>query len=268
MDERLKLNLERWNEMVAVHANSPGYRLAEFRRGANVLTPLERAEVGDVRGKSLLHLQCHFGIDTLSWARLGAQATGLDFSDQAIKLARSLSAELNIPARFVCSDVYDARGTLGEKFDIVFTSYGALCWLPDLKRWGEIAAHFVKPGGFFYIAEFHPLTQTFYNEADATELKPRFSYFDTTMKEFPGGEPDYSSKSATIAHGSHEWIYTTAGVVNALIEAGLVIEFLREHAVCCFRFFPFMEQGADGWWRIAGDPIPLTLSIKARKPKL
>jgi len=123
-----------------------------FRNGEVHLYPIEIEEVGDVRGKSLLHLQCHFGMDTMSWARLGADVTGLDFSDNAIETARQISAELEIPARFVCSNIYDAPNVLSEKFDIVFTSYGALCWLPDLKKWGEVVAHFVKPGGIFYIA--------------------------------------------------------------------------------------------------------------------
>src|ERR1700730_13035409 len=125
MDRRLKLNLDCWNEMVPVHANSPGYRLNEFRNGGIHLYPIEREELGDVKGKSLLHLQCHFGLDTLSWARLGATVTGLDFSDRAIELARSLSTELKIPATFVCSDIYGAATTLRGEFDVVFTSYGA-----------------------------------------------------------------------------------------------------------------------------------------------
>jgi 2-polyprenyl-3-methyl-5-hydroxy-6-metoxy-1,4-benzoquinol methylase len=137
MDERLKTNLALWNDMVPVHVNSSGYRLDEFRNGEVHLYPIEIEEVGDVRGKSLLHLQCHFGMDTMSWARLGANVTGLDFSDKAIETARAISADLKIPARFLCSNIYDAANVLNEKFDIVFTSYGALCWLPDLKKWAK-----------------------------------------------------------------------------------------------------------------------------------
>src|SRR5271155_2557872 len=171
MDERLKANLDAWNQMARIHAASRGYRLAELKAGENVLKPIELREVGDVRGKSLLHMQCHFGLDTMSWARLGAKVTGIDFSDRAIALARSLSAELKIPARFIHSNICDAPAALHEQFDIVFTSYGALCWLPDIKRWATIAADFVKPGGFFYIAEFHPLTQMADNRAGTTKLE-------------------------------------------------------------------------------------------------
>lgn len=264
MDERTKINLSNWNERVPVHVNSAEYRVQEFRNGELHLYPIEREEVGNVRGKSLLHLQCHFGMDTMSWARLGATVAGLDFSDQAIAAARKLSAELKIPATFVCSDIYDAPKVLKEQFDIVFTSYGALCWLPDLKRWAQVAARFVKPGGVFYISEFHPLTQCFDTD-NPTELKSRISYFETAQQNFPPG-PDYSDNSVTLSHGTHEWMYTTGGVVTALIEAGLQIEFVHEHPVCCFSIFPFMHKGADGWWRIKGDPIPLTLSIRAHKP--
>src|SRR5277367_4442022 len=135
MDERLKANLEAWNQMARIHAGSRGYKLAEFKAGQNVLKPIELREVGDVRGKSLLHLQCHFGLDTLSWARLGATVTGLDFSDKAIELARALSCELSIPAEFVQASVYDAATAVAGEFDIVFSSYGAITWLPELGPW-------------------------------------------------------------------------------------------------------------------------------------
>ena len=198
MDERLKVNLDAWNQMARIHASSRGYRLAEFKAGQNVLKPIELREIGDVRGKSLLHMQCHFGLDTMSWARMGAKVTGVDFSDEAIKLARSISGELKIPARFVQSNIYDAPDVVHEQFDIVFTSYGALCWLPDITRWAEVAASFVKPGGFFYMAEFHPLTQMSRNDAGATKLEFEISYFHTAMREDPPG-PDYSDNTKIVS---------------------------------------------------------------------
>jgi SAM-dependent methyltransferase len=263
VDERLKTNLAHWNDSVAIHERSAMYRLEEFKQGRISLRSIEREEVGDVRGKSLLHLQCHFGLDTLSWARLGAHVTGLDFSDKATALARELAAELKLDARFVCAPIEDAPRVLDDQFDIVFTSYGALCWLPSVAEWAKVAAHFVKPGGVFYIAEFHPMTQCFDND-NPRELKSRISYFETRMQEFPPGL-DYSDRVTTHQHGSHEWMYTTSGVVSALIDAGLRIEFLHEFPLCMFKFFPFMESDGDGWWRIKGDPIPLLFSIKARK---
>src|SRR5271154_4600307 len=181
MDERLKANLDAWNQMAGIHAASRGYRLAEFKAGENVLKPIELREVGDVRGKSLLHLQCHFGLDTMSWARLGAEVTGLDFSDEAIKLARSLSDELRIPARFICADIYDTASVIDDTFDVVFTSYGAITWLPDLRRWAQIIAHTLKPGGFFYIADLHPFASIFNNEDHASTLAIQYPYFHQEM---------------------------------------------------------------------------------------
>ncbi|MFZ0680164.1 class I SAM-dependent methyltransferase [Candidatus Binatus sp.] len=264
MDERLKANLDAWNMMAGIHAASREYRLAEFKAGENVLKPIELREVGDVRGKSLLHMQCHFGLDTMSWARMGANVTGIDFSDKAIALARSISAELKIPVRFLQSNIYDAPDVLHDQFDIVFTSYGALCWLPDLKRWAEIAASFVKPGGFFYMAEFHPLTQMSANHAGTTKLEFVISYFHTAMREDPPG-PDYSDRTK-IVPATHEWMYRLGDVASALAAAGLRIEYLHEFAGCIYQHFPFMQQENDGLWHIEGDPIPTIFSIKAIKP--
>ena len=144
MEEYLKKNLDMWNDWAPLHAESEFYDVEGFKNGRNSLDSIELEEVGDVTGKSLLHLQCHFGMDTLSWARLGARVTGVDFSDKAIDIARSLSTELGIEADFICSSVYDLRKNLDGKFDIVYTSAGVLCWLPDLKQWAEIINHFPK----------------------------------------------------------------------------------------------------------------------------
>ena len=188
MDERLKTNLAKWNALVPVHARSKMYDVAGFKAGRISLHELELAEVGDVRGKSLLHLQCHFGHDTMSWARLGAEVTGLDFSDEAIKLARSLIDELKIPARFICADIYDTGAVLGDQFDVVFTSYGAITWLPDMQRWAQIIAQSLKPGGFFYIADEHPFASIFNHRDDASTLTIQYRYFCEDMILSPSGQ--------------------------------------------------------------------------------
>ena len=149
----MESNRRSWNERTPVHARSDFYGIERFKAGATSLLSVELEEMGDVQGKSLLHLQCHFGMDTLSWARLGANVTGADFSDEAIDLARSLSGELGIEAEFVLSNVYSLPDVLEAQYDIVFTSYGVLVWLPDLKPWAEVVAHFLRPGGFFYIVD-------------------------------------------------------------------------------------------------------------------
>ncbi|MFW6115486.1 MAG: class I SAM-dependent methyltransferase [Chloroflexota bacterium] len=274
MSEHAQTNRAWWDERVSLHADSAFYDVKAFKDGDLTLMDLERSELGDVAGRSLLHLQCHFGLDTLSWARLGAQVTGVDFSEEGIALARSLSEDLGIEAAFVCSDVYELPAMLSGEFDIVFTSYGVLCWLPDLVRWAEAIAHFLAPGGTFYIAETHPFALVFYDEEDAEDLQVHYPYFQ-------GPEPmrfeDAGSYAEPMAESTHrvtyEWTHTLGDVVNALISAGLQIEFLHEFPYACCRMLPFMEQDEDGWWRLtppdgsawAGDGVPLTFSLKARK---
>lgn len=168
MVDYLRINQANWDARVPVHLDSDFYDVAGFKAGGSALRPFELAEVGDVAGRSLAHLQCHLGLDTLSWARLGAEVTGLDFSGAAIEQARSIAAECGLPARFVTADVYDAPRALGETYDIVYTGVGALVWLPDLTRWAEAVAALLNPGGFLYLAEFHPFTNVLDDDTGAT----------------------------------------------------------------------------------------------------
>lgn len=274
MSKHLDTNQAWWDERVSLHAGSAFYDVQAFKDGELTLMDLERRELGDVAGKSLLHLQCHFGLDTLSWARLGAEVTGVDFSAEGIALARSLSAELSIPATFVRSDIYDLPRVLSGPFDIVFTSYGVLCWLPDLVGWAEVIAHFLAPGGTFYIAETHPFALVFYDEEDAGDLQVHYPYFHgpgPMRFEVAGSyaEPEAEATNRV----TYEWTHTLGGIVNALISTGLEIQFLHEFPHACYEMLPFMEQDADGWWRLtppdgstwAQDAIPLTFSLRARK---
>src|SRR3990172_2573466 len=180
MDEHFETNRDFWDEVVGVHVRSTGphaYNVDAFKGGQTALHAIELKEVGDVVDKDLLHLQCHFGMDTLSWARLGARVTGVDFSEKGIDQARTLASELRIDARFVLSNLYDTRTSLEGEFDIVFTSYGALNWLPDLSEWGRIISHYLRPGGFFYIIEAHPFPQVFDDRKKATDLRVSESYW-------------------------------------------------------------------------------------------
>ena len=162
MEEKfLQVNKARWDELVDIHAESDFYDVQGFLGGMNRLRDYEMADIGDVTGKRLLHLQCHFGLDTLCWARLGAIATGADFSEKAIERARALAQEANLDATFVLSDVDTLPDHLDGKFDIVYTSRGVINWLPDITRWGQVIEHFLEPGGFVYITEGHPVLQVF-----------------------------------------------------------------------------------------------------------
>jgi SAM-dependent methyltransferase len=178
MPEWLRLNRMNWDERAGIHAASKFYGVQEFQVRRSTLRSFERGEVGDVTGLSLLHLQCHLGQDTLSWAWLGAHVVGLDFSEPAIRTARQLAEEVELAgrSRFVVSDVYDAATALqGDRFDIVYTGLGALVWLPDLVRWAKVVASLLNPGGFLYLVEFHPLSDMLGDDGRAVEQ----DYFDT-----------------------------------------------------------------------------------------
>jgi SAM-dependent methyltransferase len=270
-NQAIEANKALWNELTAVHAHGETYQMTAFKDGTKQLDPLVRMEVGEVAGRSLLHLQCHFGMDTLMWARLGAQVTGIDLSDDAIALARALSREVAVPATFVQANVYDLPvGGAQEQYDIVYTSWGVLCWLPDLTRWGQIIARSLKPGGFFYIAEAHPLLNVFDSEDDATGLHVRHPYYhqpDPTL--FPPGR-DYADQSRRLANPSYEWAHSVGEIQTALIDAGLRIDFFHEHPYLTWNYFPFMVRGADGYWRLPPEypALPLSFSLKATKPEL
>jgi len=262
----MQINRRMWDELVAVNASSKLYNMEGFRRGENKLNSLELGEVGEVKGKSLLHLQCHFGMDTLSWALLGAQVTGMDYSEEGISLARQLSDELKIPAKFLCCNLYDLPQNLDDQFDIVYTSYGVLCWLNDLARWAQIAASYVKPGGFFYIAEFHPFAMVFDDESN--ELRYRYPYFEKEALTFEV-KGSYADREAKITAGrDYEWQHTLGEIVSGLINAGLRIEFLHEHAFTVYEQLPFLQPDGQGYWRFpeGKQPIPLMFSLKAIKP--
>lgn len=268
MDKYTKGNLEHWNEVTPLHDSSEFYDVEGFKKGRNTLKSIELEEVGDVSGKSVLHLQCHFGLDTLSWARLGAKVTGVDFSDKAIALARSLSKETGIKANFICSDINKLPDVLNKKFDIVFTSYGVLTWLPDMRKWAEIISHFLKRGGMFYIVEGHPLLNIFDNSNSATELRVTQSYFHKAEPIRWEPERDYADANAVRTAPSYEWTHSLSDIINALLSAGLRIEFLHEFQVGSWRWIPFAKQGKDRFWHIEGDRIPLTFSLKATKTRV
>lgn len=268
MDRYKESNRLLWNEMTPIHARSDFYGLDAFKAGKSSLKAVELGEVGEVAGKTLLHLQCHFGMDMLSWARLGARVTGVDISDDAIALAWKLSEELGIPARFIRSDLYHLPEELDEKFDVVFTSYGVLPWLSDLGRWAQVIAGFLAPGGVFHLVEFHPLTSVFHDAIDSPELVQVRSYFheDQPVRWEPEGT--YADRSASVTGPSYEWTHGLADVVNSLIQSGLQIRHLREYPYSSYPIVPSMKQDAEGRWRLTGpnrDKLPLMFSLAATR---
>jgi len=264
---RVALNRAMWDERVPVHVAGEFYGVEKFRAdpGRLDVRSFEVEELGSVAGRTLLHLQCHFGLDTLSWARLGATVTGLDFSGPAVDAANRLAQEIGIEADFVQADLYDAVAALdGRTFDVVYTGKGAVLWLPDIRRWAAVCAALVAPGGTFYLSEFHPVTDMFAYESFELER----SYFETAPV-FDDSSGTYADLEATTVHNaSYEWLHPLGSVVTALIEAGLQIEFLHEHDYTLFPRWPFLESRDDGSFVFpAGMPrIPLMYSLRARRP--
>lgn len=263
-------NRARWDERVAIHTASDYYDQDRFRRVRDVLRDFEVAEVGDVTGRSLLHLQCHFGQDTLSWAHRGAaRVVGLDFSEAAIDTARALAAELGYGpdcAAFVAADVYDAAEAVPDAaYDIVYTGIGALNWLPDLERWADTAASLVAPGGFLYLAEFHPLCDALDDETGSRIVHDYFSR-DAWVDEVPGTYTDFGAP--TVNNRSVEWQHPLGDVVSALAATGLRIDFLHEHDKTMFKRFTALSRHDDGYHRFAADRprIPLMYSLRAGRP--
>ncbi|MGH2631865.1 MAG: class I SAM-dependent methyltransferase [Tepidiformaceae bacterium] len=265
-------NRARWDESVAIHVASESYDLDGFLRGEKTLCPPELAEVGDVRGKSLLHLQCHFGMDTLNWARLGATVTGLDFSQPAIAQARALAQQAGIAdATFVHANVYEAQQVLQEQFDIVYTGIGALCWLPDIRRWAAIAAGLVRPGGFLYVYDGHPMRSTLDDERADGQLVVAYPYFETEQPSEWTTEYTYTDGPALKNQKTFEWNHGLGETISAVIDAGLRLDFLHEHREISWKAMPHMLNSGAGRnaWSLPAeqrDRCPLMFSFKATKP--
>jgi 2-polyprenyl-3-methyl-5-hydroxy-6-metoxy-1,4-benzoquinol methylase len=266
MDKQRQANLDLWQQYVDVNSKAESYHVEDFKRGMTSLNTPELAEVGDVKGKSLLHLQCHFGMDTLSWARMGAKVTGMDFSSKGIDLARSLAAELKLPANFVCCDLYDLPDHLQGQFDIVFTSYGVLVWLDDVTRWAQIVASYVKPGGIFYIAEFHPFAQVYDETAKGYQLRYPYFYKKPFCEVVDASYADFNTKIAPTK--TYEWNHPLSEVVSALIQAGLQIEFLHEFPYSVYQQMAGLRETKDHTFVFREEEpwFPLMYSIRAKKP--
>jgi 2-polyprenyl-3-methyl-5-hydroxy-6-metoxy-1,4-benzoquinol methylase len=266
-EDYYETNKRRWNELVAIHAGSKEYDMEGFLMGKSSLHKVELDKLGDVNGKTLLHLQCHFGLDTISWARLGAKVTGVDFSDTAIELARDIAEKVGVEAEFVCSNIYDLPDVLEGQYDIVFTSYGVLCWLNDIEEWGRIIAQYLKPGGVFLLVESHPFMWVF--DDKSTNLCLRYSYWYNEEPLSWNEDGTYADKNAEVVNKrSYEWQHSVSDVLNALINAGLVIGEVREYPELVWEYVPSSVKTGEREYRIPGDPLPQMWSVLASKKNL
>ena len=257
-------NRATWNLWVTRDTHTDHYKdVARFRVTGSSLRPIELAEIGPVAEKSLLHLQCNLGSETLSWARLGARVTGIDIADEAIAFARRLAeeSELSEQARFIRSDVYALPEALDETFDLVVATYGALCWAPDLEGWAQVAARYVAPGGALLLVDLHPIGMAVHTagaDPSGRTLRMDGPYFHTRepQTEHPDGDPPV-----------YAWGYGLGEVVTALAATGLRVETLREHPYAHWRQFPQLIESGDGYWRWPDSAfeLPLLFSLRATR---
>lgn len=258
-----EVNRRHWDEVAPVHGRA--YDTGPLLAGGHLLDPVQVGELGDLTGKRLLHLQCHIGTDTLSLARLGAEVTGVDISGESLKVARELSLKSGLPARFIETPLFDLPGVLDETFDVVYTSIGVLCWISDIREWGRLIARYVEPGGFLYLMESHPFLNVFDDEAEG--LQVRHAYFSGEAVEWPADWPDYADTDYICKHPTLEFQWTISDVYNALVDAGLRIQFIHEFDFLHWKALPAMVEGSDGMWRLPEplNRIPLLFSLRAVK---
>ncbi len=273
-DEAVEENLDSWDELASVHAQGSGagfYRIEQWLAGETKLAPWEIEEVGSVSGKSLLHLQCHIGTDTLSWSREGARVTGLDYSPSAIMEAERFAGMIGADdARFVVSRVRDAVESLGgEEFDIVYTGRGALCWLPDIDQWASVCGSLVKQGGILYLEESTPMLNAM--EPMATEGGSVFGLrYDLFNKEavIESNEGSYADPDYPMERRTHCWEYRYDTIINAMVANGFRIDLLNERSELFFDPFPgrFVESRPNYWTFKEGETrFPLTFTLKATR---
>jgi SAM-dependent methyltransferase len=256
------INKEAWNRRTHAHYDSEFYDNANFIAGKNSLNSIEMDLLGDLKGKSVLHLQCHFGQDTISLTRMGAKATGADLSDQAIEKAKELAQETESDAEFVCADIYDLPNHLERQFDVVFTSYGTIGWLPDLDKWAGVIQHFLKPGGQFLIVDFHPVVWMFDDDFEKVE----YNYFkgEAIVEVVKGSyaNPDGDWEEKTVG-----WNHSLSEILTSLLAKGLRIEAVQEFDYSPYDCFRHTEKIEDRKYRIQkmGNKIPMVYAISARK---
>lgn len=251
-----EMNRIGWDKRAKAHFESKFYDVEGFLAGGTSLREIELAELGSVKGKRMLHLQCHFGLDTLSWSRQGAICTGVDISPVAIHKARELAEKTGIDAEFICSDVYGFNRGKAEPYEIVFASYGTICWLPDLDKWAETVASNLVVGGTFYLVEFHPIY----------DLLSGYSYF---TPEAPDVEEEgtYTENGAGTMAKLATWAHPLSSVVNALINVGIKIERLNEFSFSPYNCFEGMVEREPGRFYLShrGNDVPIVYSLSGRK---
>ena len=258
----ISINKKSWNKKTEIHVDSDFYDNKNFIKGKSSLHQIELDLLGDIKGKSILHLQCHFGQDTISLSKLGAKATGVDLADKAIAIAKDLAIQTNSDAQFICCNIYDLPEFLNQEFDIVYTSYGTIGWLPDMNEWASIVSQFLKPNGKFVFVEFHPVVWMF----DDNFEKIGYNYFNSRpiIETIDG---TYADKTAPITDEYITWNHPISEVVNSLINNGITINSLDEFDYSPYNCFNKTIEIAPNKFRIKHltDKIPMVYSIVGTK---
>ena len=263
-------NLANWNDRVPIHAGPDGYGIERYVTDAGHLSDVvafDRRYLPNVEGKTLLHLQCHIGTDTVSWGRLGASVTGVDFSEPALEVADRLAGEMGLEARWIASDVYGAPAVLDEQFDVVYTGVGAICWLPDIRRWADTVATFTKPGGTFLMREGHPVMWSLDWERNGENLQIELPYFERSVPGTFEEDTTYEG-SGTMANTTiHSWNHGLGEILTALLDVGFRIDLFEEHKFLEWSALPQMYQEGHRWLLPENqrDLVPLMYTVKATK---
>ena len=261
----IEINKHSWNNRTETHLSSTFYNLEGFLKGESSLNPIELEILGDIKGKSILHLQCHFGQDSISLSRLGAKVNGIDLSDKAIENARRIAKETNSDVEFICCDLYDLEKHLDKQFDIVFTSYGTITWLPDLDKWGKLISRFLKPHGRFVFVEFHPVVWMF----DDNFEKIGYNYFNVeAIVETENGT--YADKNANISQSYVTWNHSLSEVLSSLLNNSLKLTEIQEYDYSPYDVFSNMIEFQPKKYRIKhlDNKIPMIYSIVAVKDSI
>ncbi len=258
----IEINRQSWNNRTEAHLKSEFYDMENFMKGKSSLNCIELELLGDLTNKTILHLQCHFGQDTISLSRLGAEVTGIDLSDKAIKSAKHIAKKTGSNTTFICCNIYDLPNYLNKKFDIVYTSYGTIGWLPDLDKWAKIISKFLKPNGQFIFVEFHPVVWMF----DDNFEKIGYRYFNSgAIVESENGT--YADKNAAIKQEYVVWNHALSEVINSLIKNGLEINAFNEYDYSPYNCFNKTIEFESKKYRIEHlqDKLPMVYSIVAKK---
>lgn len=273
MDDYRTLNLANWDERAPAHAASPGYAMRQFRDDPAYLSKVvrfDRERLGDIAGLRGLHLQCHIGTDTLSLHRLGARMSGLDFSGAALAEARALAESVGAEIDYVQADAYQAADRFGAgRFDLVYTGVGALCWLPDIARWGRLIAELLAPGGRLFLREGHPALWAIDERQDDHLLVTDYPYFETENPVLFDEEGTYVETDVQFVHNrTASWNHGIGEIISAVLDAGLrLIQFVEHRSVPWEALPGVMTVDSDGEWWLSErtERLPLTYTLQAVK---